>query len=212
MPILLDWKPDSHSVAAVWKIQEPEQFFLEAEDLQGVFQERAIKHPVRKLEFLAGRFLLKYLRKDFPLKLIQADEFGKPRLPDNQYFFSISHSYPFVAAMISTKTECGLDIQTWKPQIGTIAHMFLSEEEKEICRNENQLFTLAWSVKEAVYKWNGKRGIDFIQDLPISIIRSNIEIFQHLNNSEQYLVDIHCKGEPIQPKAALFKDFSLAFV
>ena len=35
-------------------------------------------------------------------------------------------------------------------------------------QNDPQLLTIAWSAKEAVYKWNGKRGVDFIEHLPIS--------------------------------------------
>jgi len=33
--------------------------------------------------------------------------------------------------------------------------------------NDPKLITVAWCTKEAVYKWNGKRGVDFIKHLPI---------------------------------------------
>lgn len=32
---------------------------------------------------------------------------------------------------------------------------------------DEKTITAAWSAKEAAYKWNGRRGVDFIEHLPI---------------------------------------------
>lgn len=208
MPLYQEWEPNEHALAAIWHIEEPETFFG---DKTGLYPQ--IKHPKKRIEHLCGRYLLQYLREDFPLHHISPDEHDKPRIPDNHYYFSISHSYPYVAAVLSDDEECGIDIQVWKESIGDIAYMFLSPEEQRRCDNDARLFTLAWSAKEAVYKWNGRRGTDFIQNLPINDLKT-------LRNSgnyppagpEAFQIDMECFGKHLQPNGMIYKDFSLAWL
>jgi hypothetical protein len=178
MPLYQEWQPKPHTLAAIWHISEDEDFFSAGTGLASL-----IKHSRKRLEHLCGRWLLRLLREDFPLHQIAPDEHDKPRLPENRFFFSISHSFPYVAAVISEQEECGIDIQVWKSSIGEVAYMFLSEKEMALCRlavfepgeaaagaPDARLLTLAWCAKEAAYKWNGRRGVNFIADLPIRCI------------------------------------------
>ena len=207
MPLYKEWSPDDHSLAAIWHIEEEESFF---QIPTGVNPD--IKHPRRRIEHLAGRYLLQHLKEDFPLFHIAADKHDKPRIPQNQYFFSISHSHPYVAALISDTEECGIDIQVWHKRMESIVHMFLSDDEQVICEGDAQLMTLAWSIKEAAYKWNGRRGADLIRDLTI---RRMVE-----ENSGDYLpytpvpffVEMQCFGMDILPKGIIYKDFALAYL
>jgi phosphopantetheinyl transferase len=170
MPLYKEWKINEHALAAIWKIEEPESFF---EEHTGMRPE--IKNEKRRMERLAGRYLLQRLAADFPIHNINKDVHDKPRIDNDQYYFSISHSWPYVAAIIDTRNEAGIDIQTWHPRIGQIQHKFLSAAEQEIFQNDIKLLTTAWSAKEAVYKWNGRRGIDFIQHLPITFFSGESE-------------------------------------
>lgn len=207
MALYQEWSPDEHSLAAIWLIEEPEAFFG---DKTGLISQ--IKHPKKRIEHLCGRYLLQHLREDFPLHHIAPDEHDKPRIPDNHYFFSISHSYPYVAAVISDDEECGIDIQVWKDNIAEVAHMFLSPDEQQQCAADARLLTLAWSAKEAVYKWNGRRGADFIQHLPINNISEKgpdndpATPFGELD----FEIDMECFGLHVAPKGVIYKDFSLA--
>lgn len=162
MPLYREWSIGHHSLAAIWEIDEPERFFKERTGLAP-----DIKFEKRRMEHLAGRFLLKHLEEDFPLFNIQPDQHDKPRVDGNTYFFSISHSWPYVAAMVSPTHECGIDIQTWHPRIEKIQHKFLSPEEQALFNNDQKLLTMAWCAKEAAYKWQGRRGVEFIDHLPI---------------------------------------------
>lgn len=162
MPLYREWSSDEYSLAAIWEITEPEAFFIERTGIT-----TAIKNEKRRLEHLAGRFLLKYLKNDFPLLHIFPDGQDKPRLKDNQYYFSISHSYPYVAAVVSPYVECGIDVQVWHHRMEQLQHKFLSVEEQQLFDNDPRLLTLAWSAKEAAYKWQGRRGVEFIDHLPI---------------------------------------------
>ena len=202
MPLYREWSIARHSLAAIWKIDEPEAFFKEATGLAP-----DIKSEKRRMEHLAGRFLLKYLKQDFPVLNIRPDHHDKPRIDDNTYFFSISHSWPYVAAIISPIRECGIDIQTWHNHIEKIQHKFLSREEQELFRSDPQLLTAAWCAKEAAYKWQGRRGVDFITDLPIMSMEGHaVEIDIII------LPKLSALSERMQIKGWLDKDFALAWV
>jgi phosphopantetheinyl transferase len=173
MPLLKEWNIGDHGLAAIWKVEEPESFF---KGHTGI--EVDMKNEKRRIEHLAGRFLLKHLEEDFPILNIGKDEHDKPRIDNNEYFFSISHSWPYVAAVIDPYSEAGIDIQTWHPNIERIQHKFLSSEEQEMFQNDPKLLTLAWCAKEAAYKWNGRRGVDFIEHLPIEYFAGKEEKYQ----------------------------------
>lgn len=147
----------------IWKIEEPEEFFLTE-----VPHHRAITHPHKRLQHLAGRYLLKYLFPDFPYTEIVIADTRKPYLPYEQYHFSISHCGDYAAAIVSNKQRVGIDIELPSPKVKKISHKFLSINEREQFNithlmNEinHDLLTVLWSAKEAVYKWWGWGSIDF---------------------------------------------------
>jgi phosphopantetheinyl transferase len=202
MPLYREWSIEHHSLAAIWQIDEPESFFKERTGLAP-----DIKFEKRRMEHLAGRFLLKHLKEDFPLFNIVPDQHDKPRIADNTYYFSISHSWPYVAAIISPEHECGIDIQTWHNNIQKIQHKFLSAEEQSLFKNDRRMLTMAWCAKEAAYKWQGRRGVEFIDHLPIISLEPaeslyNIEIIPKLS-AESGQISLEC---------GLEADFSYAFV
>jgi len=154
----------------IWKIEEPEEFFLAEVPLN-----RAITHPHKRLQHLAGRYLLKYLFPDFPYTEIVIADTRKPYLPYEQYHFSISHCGNYAAAIVSNKQRVGIDIELPSPKIRKISHKFLNIEEREkfnitpTAYNTNdklhlindKLLTVLWSTKEAVFKWWGWGSVDF---------------------------------------------------
>jgi phosphopantetheinyl transferase len=210
MPLYKEWSPDRHSLAAIWHIGEDEDLFLMADSVRNGVDASHIKHPRRRIEHLAGRYLLQHLKEDFPLHHIAADIHDKPRLPENQYFFSISHSHPYVAAVISDTEECGIDIQVWHKRIESIAHMFIGPGE--IVGRDIKDLTMAWSAKEAAYKWYGRRGADFIRDLPIRLLVQETTAHYPDHIPEPYYADMQCFGIPVSPKCLMYKDFALAYL
>lgn len=200
MPLLREWESDPYSLAAIWEIAEPEHFFVERTGIQS-----AVSNPKRRMEHLAGRFLLKYLKQDFPLLNIRADAQDKPRLEGNPYYFSISHSFPYVAAVVSPFAECGIDIQVWHPRILSIQHKFLSEQEQALFGQDPRLVTLAWCIKEAAYKWQGRRGVEFIDHLPL--LR-----FDSQGLKAEISLPLAGKGFRLQTCGILSEDFACACV
>ena len=168
MPVFKQWEIGDSGSAIIWKVEEPEDFFTsQVAQASGYQLSSAIANEKRRIEHLAGRFLLQYMQPGFPLHLIQNDEHGKPRLTDGSCYFSISHSWPYVAVVLDTDKEAGIDLQTWHQRIEQIQHKFLGDDEQEMIGPEPELLTLAWCAKEAAYKWHGKKGVEFIEELPI---------------------------------------------
>lgn len=158
---------DETTKLAVWKIEEPESFFLEKVPLS-----REITHPAKRLQHLAGRYLLQYLFPDFPIRLIQIADTRKPYLPKDPFHFSISHCSNYAAAIVSTQKRVGIDVEQPTERILRVMKKFLSEEERSLItpHNSDQLVkmgTLFWSVKEAMFKWYSHGEIDFIEHLHI---------------------------------------------
>ncbi len=157
MPLFYQHNINHNAKLAIWHISEPEDFFLKTVPLQN-----EITHWHKRLQHLAGRYLLQELYPDFPYHLIEIAETRKPFLPNEKYHFSISHCGDYAAVLVSKDLRVGIDIELITPKIQPIKHKFLSTKEQKLLNAEDiQLLTLLWSGKEAVYKWYGKGELDF---------------------------------------------------
>ena len=169
MPLLYKQQINAATKIGVWHITEEENFFLQFVPLQ-----RSITHPHKRLQHLAGRFLLLEMFPDFPLSLIQIADTRKPFLEDEAFHFSISHCGDYAAVIVSTQNRVGVDIEIPHYKIERIQHKFLSQKEKYlvegIAGNTIEMLTMAWSIKEAMFKWYGAGQVDFINDMEIEAI------------------------------------------
>lgn len=125
--------------------------------------------------------LYKYLKEDYNIDLsnehIITNVNRKPCI--NGIFFNISHSFNMSAVIISD-SECGIDIEYVNPEVNheLLSTKILNRNECfEYLRHERApFFTLMWTKKEAMFKYNGT-GImlNHFKDLDTSKVRS-IEI------------------------------------
>jgi phosphopantetheinyl transferase len=173
VPIFFQHQINETTRLGIWKIEETEEFFKGNVPLH-----REVTHPHKRLQHLAGRFLLQYLFPDFPYELIQIADTRKPFLPDEQYHFSISHCGDYAAAIVSRDKRVGIDIEIPVEKIGRIMHKFLTAKEHELFNlvagaessdtiNSYEEPTILWSAKEAVFKWYGNGGIDFRRQIQL---------------------------------------------
>ena len=171
MPLVYQKNINNTTKVGVWHIVEPEDFFLQKVSLQ-----REITHPHKRLQHLAGRFLLKELFPDFPYELIRIASTRKPFLENDVYHFSISHCGDYAAVIVSSNHRVGADIELPSKKIEKVKHKFLSEEEEATIISRNQiddpkseleLLTIAWSIKESIFKWGATEGIDFKEHMQI---------------------------------------------
>jgi phosphopantetheinyl transferase (holo-ACP synthase) len=171
MPLFYQHNINQETKVGIWHIAESESFFLEKVPLK-----KDVSHPFKRLQHLAGRFLLSHLFPDFPLSEIRIADTRQPFLADEKYHFSISHCGSYAAAIVSQKSRVGVDIELITPRIERLAHKFLTEEEAQFFNEDYRLFleqwglkgrihqeflTLIWNAKEAIFKWHGLGEMDF---------------------------------------------------
>ena len=129
-----------------------------------------LSNPKRKREFEYVRFLRTL---QIGKKPILYDAIGKPNVKDKKIFVSISHSKNFVAFANDT-SPIGIDIEELSPRILKVWSRYLHPEEFAIF-DTTSIFdlTVAWTIKEALFKLNTKTGIDFKNDLRIKSKEGN---------------------------------------
>ena len=201
---------NEHTKLGIWRIEEPEGFYLEKVPLK-----KGVSHPYKRLQHLAGRFLLPTLYADFPLEEILVADTRKPFLEREQYHFSISHGGNFAAAIVSSHSRVGVDIELVSPRIIAISHKFLHYNEKvflndwiHLTKMHLELSTVLWSAKEAIYKWYGHGELDFREHMQLSgpiTFKSDETIV---------LPFVFKKGDPVHltVEARIFDQLALAWV
>lgn len=205
MPIFFQHRIDETTRLGVWKIEETEEFFK-----GNVPQHRDVTHPHKRLQHLAGRFLLQFLFPDFPYELIQIADTKKPYLPNEQYHFSISHCGDFAAAIVSKNKRVGIDVELITDKIFKILDKFLSAKEKEIFNIQYSMFnvqgqtsniehrtiipqlpTLFWSAKESVFKWYGGGAVDFKNHIHLQSLHEGTETINCFFSKNETELTIH---------------------
>lgn len=179
MPIVYNKNIDEDSVLAIWKIEETEEDMLAGLQLKQHELDiiSSLNNGKRLLHWLSTRLLLRKMLNTDEYIDCQFDEDGKPYLVNFDYHISLSHSYDYAAVMISKEVAVGVDIELIKHKIKSIKHKFLSDVElaqKQIGDNIDGLY-VAWCAKEAIYKWHGKKGLEFKKHIHIKPFKLKAE-------------------------------------
>ncbi len=223
MPLFYQHNINESTKLGIWKIEEPEDFFLQHVPLQ-----REITHPHKRLQHLAARYLLKLLFPDFPHQEILIANTKKPYLPYEQYHFSLSHCGNYAAAIVSKNERVGIDIEIPTERLQRISSKFLNEKEREqfsisglqspadtedvlnhklqTKNHKLKILTVLWGAKEAVFKWWGWGSVDFSEHILLSPFEFNVEgkiDAQFIRNQEAI---------PLQMQYKLFDDVCLVWV
>lgn len=193
MPVFYQQEINASTRLGIWKIEEDESFFK-----QYVPIHREVTHPHKRLQHLAGRFLLKYLFPAFPSHLIRIADTKKPFLSDEAYHFSISHCGSYAAAIISRNHRVGIDIEIPSEKIIKIQDKFISNEERiainPVTMND---LTQIWCAKEAVFKWYGNGEVNFKNHIRLLSYAPHQNMFRCLftkNNMPLTIQVMHFSG------------------
>jgi 4'-phosphopantetheinyl transferase EntD len=210
MPLFYQHNINESTKLAIWHITEDEDFFLLRVPLK-----RDVSHAQKRLQHLAGRYLLTELFPDFPLEEIMIADTRKPYLEYEQFHFSISHFGQYAAAIVSSTSRVGVDVEKTSPAIEKIRNKFLSPHESEIAfegieKSGHRLrqLTLLWSAKESIFKWYSLGKVNFKEHIrwtdPYFIRRGDLgELSFEFRKEESVLLSVYYK---------LFDDLVLTFV
>ncbi|MEX1202511.1 MAG: 4'-phosphopantetheinyl transferase superfamily protein [Ferruginibacter sp.] len=169
MPLVYQQNINACTKLGVWHIAEEEQFFSKRIHIQ-----QNITNPHKRLQHMGGRLVLTELFPDFPVNQIQIAVNRKPFLPNHDFQFSISHCGEYAAAIVSRENRVGVDIEIPQTKITNIQHKYLNDSELQLLHQyphqKLEILTLAWSVKEAVFKWYAEGNVDFKEHIQIESI------------------------------------------
>lgn len=180
MPLVFQNKYADDITVGVWHIEEQESFF---EPNTKVI--RDIQHPHKRIQHLAGRYLLQQLHKSLPSHKILIGENNKPYFENDHCHFSISHCGDYAAVVVCEKLPAGIDVEVISSLALRLSPKFMNEREMTFLTQDveidRKIATAIWSVKEAVFKWYGKGKVDFRKDIvveesPLEIIDNSIRV------------------------------------
>ncbi len=147
----------------IWEITETEEELLPQIKLNEETGARfhRIKHPAKRVEWLATRVLLQRLTNCYDK--VSYTNNGKPFFKTNNLGFSISHTDGYAAVVVAENQLVGIDIEHPSPRISKLAWWFLnSKEEAFIEEGKNELYNaLLWCAKETAYKLVDFPGLEF---------------------------------------------------
>ncbi len=153
----------------IWKIAEDEQALLDqVKDYESI--SGTITHPEKRLEFIAGRVLARNLLEALgkPFEGVTKDVFGKPFFKEHTFQLSLSHSYPYVAALADIRQSVGIDLEQIKKKLVKIGPRVLHASELQDAGEDETKHCIYWCAKEALIKIYGKKDLVFSEHLLIS--------------------------------------------
>ena len=93
------------------------------------------------------------------------NELGAPQVTNREVCIGVSHSADFVAVIIAP-VRCAVDIERLDRNFERVSSRYITPEERMLSCDE-RLPAILWCAKEALYKFSGEKGIDFLRDLRI---------------------------------------------
>ena len=180
----------------IWEITEDLSFFQTFPENWTTNKDQEIVSQ-KKLESSAARFCLWNVCQQIsegPWDL-RKDDRNRPYFDQSDYHISLSHSFPFVAAVISHKKTVGIDLERFGRNVEKIGPRFLSAEEWNRWQDSHSDLTKAWTCKEAIYKAMGVPGLAFQQDIQLPSFANNP-------------FKIHVRDKKITISTEVFQDFA----
>lgn len=157
------------TVWGLWHIRETESELMQPIcDFESIPEN--ITHEQKRLEFCVGRLMAKTLLEKAGGKFegIVKDQFGKPFFKNNSYQLSLSHSYPYVGALIHKNKSAGIDVEQFKSKLLKIAPRIMHAEELHDAGTDEVKHTVYWCAKETLIKVYGRKDLTFAENLLIS--------------------------------------------
>jgi len=163
---------DVNTVLGVIEITETEEQYLKDISLSNDEMHRlhSIKLPLRRLQWLSYRVLIKQLIGEYKYKGISYNKYGKPILNELPHYISVAHTGNYSAAIVSKNSSAGIDIEPIGDKILRVESKFLSSNEIACLPSTDRSKTLhiIWGVKEAIYKSYGEGELIFAEDIGVN--------------------------------------------
>lgn len=153
---------------AIWNITEHKDELLQL--IGDRFHDEHAASRQDNLHWLASRVLIRHLFSEHIIEVLK-DEFNKPSLTIDglPYHLSITHSFQYAAVIISKTRTVAIDMERLDERIQRVKHKFTRNDEFAYLQpdEESKMLTVIWSAKETLYKYYGKKELDFKLNLKV---------------------------------------------
>lgn len=164
MPLALVKELPEGGVVMLWRMSETEDELAQLVAASDRADAAKISHSGRRMELLAWRAALRMHEQQAE---ITYNNMGAPQIDEG--YVSAAHTDGWAVVMLSQK-RCGVDIESVSRNFSKAAPRFLSPAEAAL--DDSTYFAAAvWCAKEALYKWAGRAGLDFLSDIRITSAR-----------------------------------------
>jgi 4'-phosphopantetheinyl transferase len=157
---------ESDRAWALWLITEDE-ITLQSEVSSIEQMPEGMSNSQKRLEWLAGRVAAKHvmsaLNVDF--RGIAKDKFGKPFPRMSKMQLSLSHSFPYAAALADRSAPVGIDLEQPKEKLLRIAKRIHHAEELRDLDDDLIKHCIYWCAKESMIKMHGRKDLIFAENM-----------------------------------------------
>lgn len=148
----------------------------------------------RRCEYLAWRAVVR--RELGSDARIAYDDCGAPRIVDHPLHIGVAHCSGYVAVCIS-EARCAVDIELLSRDFSRAMGRYITAEEQALS-SDSRWPGVVWCAKETLYKYSGRRGLDFLCDLQIcSADLAKGELTGRIENGEPVGLSVRCTEEYI---------------
>ncbi len=98
---------------------------------------------------------------------------GKPYIENDPTNISITHTDKYVAIILSTEAEVGIDCESLDRDFAAVEKKALSEDEIDDLddNKRNEQLAIYWCAKEAIYKLTSQYDVDFAEQIELDSFR-----------------------------------------
>lgn len=170
MPLLRVKQLNSTSYLGLWQVEETvEQLRASLLELRPYHEIPTFKAETRNKEWLAARILAYTLLAELTPEpvLLEKHETGQPYCTAQDIHVSLTHSGPWVAALVSATYRVGIDIEQKGTKVERLISKFMNEPELAAVENSLDKTHLYWSAKETLYKVYSHKKLLFKENIQL---------------------------------------------
>jgi 4'-phosphopantetheinyl transferase EntD len=157
---------ESSRAWALWLITEDEISL--SRELNGIENvPESLKNSQKRLEWLAGRVATREVMQSLNIAFhgIAKDEFGKPFPKMSDLHLSLSHSFPYAAALLDKNSPVGIDLEQPKEKLLRIARRIHHADELHDLGTDLVKHCIYWCAKESMIKMHGRKDLIFAENM-----------------------------------------------
>lgn len=164
MPLILT-KDTGRGTLLLWSVCESEDRLRACVTEQDRASADGFASRARRLEHLAWRAALRTMISD---GMISYTETGAPVVAGSSLHIGVAHTRGLAVVIVSTE-PCAVDAECAARDFGRSCARFISPHEARLADAARPDFAAAvWCAKEAMYKYSGRRGLDFLRDMQVT--------------------------------------------